>query len=152
MAKNNNASAPDATVIEQSQPNREVETDMALALVFDKTKSQPLAELPYSTKTGRITYSSIRSHLSVVEPELSGDAKTARVNQIMRQANAGILATVIELKQNGFNFTRLNGRELKSGARTVSIGMSNAGDRKVKPAKKLEDYTVSELRELLAKR
>lgn len=127
--------------------NREITEVAALAIVFGG-KSAPLVPTSYAGKTGSVTFSSVRSALKTSEPALVGNALTARVNAIKNECDSAVLAGVLQLHREGFHFTRFNGRELKNGARTVSVAMTNAADAKAMPAKKIGDYTAAELREL----
>lgn len=128
--------------------NRDLVAATALAILFPTEKSAPLIKHTFASKAGTVTFSAIRAGLKVTEPNLSGDKLTTRVNQIRRESDSVALAAVLQLNQEGFHFSRLNGRELKNGTRTVSVGMANAGDNKATPAKKINDYTSIELLEL----
>lgn len=128
--------------------NRDQVSEMALKLAFGAEKTAPLFPSVYASKAGSFTYSSVRAGLTTTHPELQGDEKTKMVNKIMNSKDATAAAAVIQLLQEGFRFSRFNGRQLKSGTRTVSIGMTNARDKKAEPAKKLEDYSPAELREM----
>lgn len=132
--------------------NRDQVQSSALALIFGKEKAQPMLPLQGATDKGSLTYSSVRKWVTTNEPELTGDAKTARVNAIMNQSNAIAIATVAQLAQDGFHVRRLVGRELKNGSRSVSVGLTNAPDRSATPTKKIGDYTAAELKEMAAKK
>ena len=132
----------------QATTNREIVEESALSLVFNTEKSAPLIEVTGASKSGAISYSSVRKALKATG--LTGDALTKRVNQEMNAFNASGLAAVIQANRSGFYFTKVNGRQLKNGTRNVSIAMTNRADVAAPKAKKLEDYTAAELEELLA--
>lgn len=133
---------------EADKTNREEVEERAMALVFSKEKANPLVAFEGATEKGSVTYSSARRYVGQKFPELSGDAKTAKVNEIVNAANSVAIAAVAQLAQEGFHVRRFSGRELKNGTRSVSVGLTNAGDRAAAPKKKLSDYTSAELLEM----
>lgn len=135
---------------DQTTSNREIVEEQALAIVFSTEKSQPLLASAVASAAGTISYSTIRKAIKASNPNLSGDALTTRVNAEMNAVNSTTLAAVIQLNREGFNFTRCNGRQLKNGTKNVSLGMTNRSDTAAKPAKKISDYSVAELEELVA--
>jgi hypothetical protein len=135
-----------------SETNRE-QVETGALVIFSKEKAQPLIPCEYRSKSGAVTYASIRTALKASNPDLKGDALTERVNQLKNEMDAVTLATVLQLHREGFHFNRMNGRELKNGTRNVSIAMSDGRDRSAKPKKvDLSKLTDEELAAELERR
>lgn len=137
---------------QQNQTNREQVEESALALVFAPEKAQPLFALPGMSDKGSMTYSSCRKYVTVNHPELSGDAKTAKVNEYMNSGKAQVIAAVGILASRGFNPASFKGRTLKNGSESAIFRFTNAPDRGATPAKKIGDFTSAELLEMAAKK
>ena len=138
--------------MENTTTNREIVEEKALAIVFATDESAPILPMVGASKAGALSYSSVRKALKASEPNLSGDALTKRVNETVNAFDATALAGVIQMHREGFHFTKVNGRQLKNGTRNVSIAMTDRKDAAAPKAKKLEDLTAAELRDLLAAR
>ena len=134
---------------DQATSNREIVEENALAIVFSTEKSLPILPITGASKAGALSYSSVRKALKVSEPNLSGDALTKRVNEVVNAFDATALAGVIQMHREGFHFTKVNGRQLKNGTRNVSIAMTDRTDKAAPKAKKVEDLTTAELEQLL---
>jgi hypothetical protein len=137
---------------DNSKTNREQVQSEALSLVFAPEKAQPLMIIPGMTEKGSITWSSCRKYVGEHFPELTGDVKTVKVNELRNSGKGAIIAAISVLSSEGFNPATFKGRTLKNGARSATFRFTDAPDRAATPAKKIGDYTSSELLEMAEKK